>query len=165
LRRTAGAVAHLSDPTSRASQRQFGGSSTKGYELQLTMRYSSAHICCLLLCPILQALLLNQPRVLEQPDGSVVVAVHALIALPNVVRPGESPCHCSWADEMMQMLSRAAAAAAAAAWQCGNIVHLLPVSASTSVCSSMATRLLNSVSACGLAEVDRLHRGDLHCAS
>jgi hypothetical protein len=35
-----------------------------------------------------QALLLNQPRVQEQPDGSVVVAVHALIALPNVVRPG-----------------------------------------------------------------------------
>lgn len=43
----------------------------------------------LLLCPMLQALLLNQPRVLEQPDGSVVVAVHALIALPNIVRPGE----------------------------------------------------------------------------
>lgn len=35
-----------------------------------------------------EALLLNQPRVQEQPDGSVVVAVHALIALPNVVRPG-----------------------------------------------------------------------------
>jgi hypothetical protein len=35
-----------------------------------------------------QALLLNQPRVVEQADGSVVVAVHALIALPNVVRRG-----------------------------------------------------------------------------
>jgi hypothetical protein len=43
---------------------------------------------------LLQALLLNQPRVQEQPDGSVVVAVHALLALPNVVRPGESQQSC-----------------------------------------------------------------------
>eukprot|EP00775_Hariotina_reticulata_P006829 gene6829-7046_t len=35
-----------------------------------------------------ETLLLNQPRVREQPDGSVVVVVHALLALPNVVRPG-----------------------------------------------------------------------------
>ena len=50
-------------------------------------------VCCALSLCFAQALLLNQPRVQEQPDGSVVVAVHALVALPNVVRPGKSFCN------------------------------------------------------------------------
>jgi hypothetical protein len=52
-----------------------------------------------------QALLLNQPRVQEQPDGSVVVAVHALLALPNVVRPGAGVWRCVRLAHTLRMIS------------------------------------------------------------
>ena len=55
-----------------------------------------------------QALLYNQPMVVPQPDGSAVVAVHALLALPNISRPAGQPPRRLTAPEYLVKLKRPA---------------------------------------------------------
>lgn len=83
---TVGTTGHKSVSPASTQFRIFGNK--QGLLLQHGM------LCCLGHKPIscfasAQALLYNQPIVEEQEDGSVVVLVHALIALPNLVRPEE----------------------------------------------------------------------------
>lgn len=76
----------------------------------------------MLLLLLLQTLLLNQPKVQEQDDGSVVVVVHALIAMPNIVRPGGTLPSCrSAAPEYWLKLKRPQAIADVSAVASGTV--------------------------------------------